>query len=51
MKDQEPPPDSPPLGFAAFKLFLAKLAGVPKHEIDEKEAEYQEERKAARKAR
>lgn len=29
-----------------FKSFLHKLVRVPKHEIDEKEREYQEQRKA-----
>ena len=27
-----------------FRLFLSKLMRVPKHEIDEKEREYQEQR-------
>lgn len=38
----------PPPGFSAFKNLLEKLAKVPKREIDEKEAEYQRERKALR---
>jgi hypothetical protein len=34
----------PPPGFSAFKNLLAKIAKVPKREIDEKEAEYQRTR-------
>jgi hypothetical protein len=45
-KDKPPPP-----GFSAFKKLLEKVAKVPKSEIDEKEAEYQAERKDASKAR
>jgi hypothetical protein len=37
----KPPPDA----YSAFKAFLEKLVKVPKSEIDEKEAEYQRERK------
>ena len=33
-----------------FRLFLSKLVRVPKHEIDEKEREYQQERQAAGKS-
>jgi hypothetical protein len=40
--------DKPPPGFSAFKKLLEKVAKVPKSEIDEKEAEYQRERKGAK---
>ena len=33
-----------------FRSFLSKLVRVPKHEIDEKEREYQKKREAARKS-
>lgn len=43
-KKKPPPNETPPPGHASLKAFLAKLARVPKAEIDEKEAEYQRER-------
>ena len=39
----------PPREYSAFKKLLGKLAKVPKNEIEEKEAEYQRERKRIRK--
>jgi hypothetical protein len=42
---------TPPDAYSAFKAFLEKLVKVPKSEIDEKEAEYQDQRKAIRKRR
>ena len=39
----------PPPGFSAFKKLLGKVAKVPKSEIDQKEAEYQQDREALRK--
>lgn len=36
--------EKPPPGFSAFKNLLARVAKVPKSEIDEKEVEYQRER-------
>jgi hypothetical protein len=49
--DETKPTAKPPPGFSAFKRFLEKLARVPKAEIDQKEAEYQEERKRVQRAR
>lgn len=39
----------PPPGFSGFKAFLEKLVKVPKKEIDEQEAEYQQQRERDRK--
>ena len=46
MKEKKPPRE--PAGFSAFKEFLEKLVRVPKRELDEKEAQYQEERERLR---
>jgi hypothetical protein len=44
-------PTKPPPGFSAFKTLLGKLAKVPKSEIDQKEAEYREERQRGTRTR
>ena len=46
---KSPPDETPPPGHDSLKAFLAKLAEVPKAELDEKEADYQKGRDALQK--
>ena len=42
MKETSPPsPDGKPTPFASFDALTRKLMGVPKSELDKREAEYQ----------
>ena len=48
-KKKPTPDETPPPGHDSLEAFLAKLAKVPKAEIDEWKAEYQRVRRLARK--